>query len=131
MFLDSWVFTNDTATKNVKGQTIFDINNSTTAKLIPNCTWSIMYGDFSSSSGVVYKDNFALGDLIVKDMTIESAKQVSTQFSNQKEMSGLVGLAFSKIIETKPKQKSLTDFLPEVLEEPIFTKQSSARWPGF
>ncbi|ETS78943.1 hypothetical protein PFICI_08796 [Pestalotiopsis fici W106-1] len=118
---DTWVFTNDTATKNVKGQTIFDINNSTTAKLIPNCTWSIMYGDFSSSSGVVYKDNFALGDLIIKDMTIESAKQVSTQFSNQKEMSGLVGLAFSKIIETKPKQKSLTDFLPEVLEEPIFT----------
>ncbi|KAI0163286.1 aspartic peptidase domain-containing protein [Pestalotiopsis sp. NC0098] len=118
---DTWVFTNDTATKSVKGQTIFDVNNSTTATLVPNCTWNIMYGDFSSSSGIVYKDTFALGDLVIKNMTIESAKQVSSQFSNQKEMSGLVGLAFNKLIETKPKQRSLTDFLSEVLQDPIFT----------
>ncbi|KAH8195955.1 hypothetical protein TruAng_009875 [Truncatella angustata] len=118
---DTWVFSNDTVTKSVKGQTIFDLSKSTTAQLIPNCSWSILYGDFSSSSGIVYKDTFALGDLVIEGMTIESAKQVSTQFSSQKEMSGLVGLAFSSIIQTEPVQKSLIDFLPDVLPDPIFT----------
>ncbi|KAM0809411.1 putative Aspartic peptidase domain-containing protein [Seiridium cardinale] len=118
---DTWVFTNDTASKSVKGQTILDLSKSTTAQLISNCTWSIMYGDFSSSSGIVYQDTLSLGDLVIEGMTIESAKQVSQQFSEQKEMSGLFGLAFSSIIQTKPKQKALLDFLPDLLEEPIFT----------
>lgn len=98
-----------------------DFSKSTTARLISNCTWDILYGDFSSSSGVVYQDTFTLGDLVIEGMTIESAEQVSAQFSNQKEMSGLVGLAFPKIIQTVPIQKSLLDFLPEVLHDPIFT----------
>lgn len=115
------MFSNDTATKSVKGQTILDLSKSTTAQLLPNCSWSILYGDFSSCSGVVYQDTLALGDLVIEGMTIESAKQISAQFSNQKEMSGLVGLAFGSIIQTVPPQKALLDFLPEVLHEPIFT----------
>jgi hypothetical protein len=80
-----------------------------------------MYGDFSSSSGVVYKDTFAIGNLSIPGMTVESASRVSTGISRMNEMSGLVGLAFSTIIQTQPPQKALLDFLPDVLDDPVFT----------
>ncbi|KAI1873704.1 uncharacterized protein JN550_002973 [Neoarthrinium moseri] len=118
---DTWVFSNDTQAKAVKGQEILDLSKSTTAQQIPNCTWSIIYGDFSSSSGLVYRDTFTLGDLSIPNMTIESAQSVSQQLSKQKAMSGLVGLAFGSIIQTTPVQKAFLDFLPDVLKNPVFT----------
>ncbi|KAI0124858.1 aspartic peptidase domain-containing protein [Xylariales sp. AK1849] len=118
---DTWVFSTDTNKAQVKGQTLYDPTKSDTAQVINNCTWSILYGDFSSSSGLCYRDTFTLGNVSIPNMTIESAKSVSSSFTKQNTMAGLVGLAFSSIIQTVPAQKSLLDFLPAVLKEPIFT----------
>ncbi|ORY64346.1 aspartic peptidase domain-containing protein [Pseudomassariella vexata] len=118
---DTWVFSTDTLKSMVRGQTLYDPTKSNTAILVPNCTWSIIYGDFSSCEGVVYKDTFSLGAVSIPNMTIESAESVSSSFVRRKEMSGLVGLAWSTLIETDPPQPGFLDFLPGALRHPLFT----------
>ncbi|KAI1496413.1 secreted aspartic proteinase precursor [Biscogniauxia marginata] len=118
---DTWVFSNDTAKKDVEGQIVWHAENSSTASLIEHCSWSIMYGDFSTSEGICYKDTFTLGDLVIPDMTIESATDVSDMFTAAHDMSGLVGLAWPALKQTTPPQKALIEFLSEVLSEPVFT----------
>lgn len=54
-------------------------------------------------------------------MTIESATMVSDMFTETAAMSGLVGLAWPSIVQTLPPQKTLLDFLPNVLDQPVFT----------
>lgn len=80
-----------------------------------------MYGDFSSSSGIVYRDTLTMGDLAIPGMTIESARSVSAGFTREPEMSGLLGLAFGSAIQTKPPQRALVEFLGDSMDEPIFT----------
>ncbi|KAI5928249.1 secreted aspartic proteinase precursor [Camillea tinctor] len=118
---DTWVFSSDTNPKEVEGQALWNPKDSSTARLIDNCTWSIIYGDFSTSRGICYQDTFTLGDLAIPGMTIESATDVSDMFTESAGMSGLVGLGWPALKQTKPPQKSLLEFLPEVLEEPVFT----------
>ncbi|KAI1447582.1 acid protease [Annulohypoxylon stygium] len=118
---DTWIFSTDTDKEEVAGQTLWDPKKSTTSHLIKNCSWSIIYGDFSTSSGICYKDTVSFGNLSIPDMTIESATSVSSMFTDSAYMSGLVGLAWPSIVQTIPKQKTLLDYLPEVLSEPLFT----------
>ncbi|KAK6844561.1 hypothetical protein PG995_014671 [Apiospora arundinis] len=118
---DSWVFSTDTAVSEVKGQTIYDPLKSSTAVLLPNTTWEIVYGDFSSSSGIVYKDTLSLGSMNIVNMTIESAQDVSSTFTKDFKMSGLLGLAWPSIAQTMPVQDVLLDYLPQMLKEPLFT----------
>ncbi|KAK6825747.1 secreted aspartic proteinase precursor [Apiospora arundinis] len=118
---DSWVFSTDTDVSEVKGQTIYDPLKSSTAVLLPNTTWEIVYGDFSSSSGIVYKDTLSLGSMNIVNMTIESAQDVSSTFTKDFKMSGLLGLAWPSIAQTMPVQDVLLDYLPQMLKEPLFT----------
>ncbi|KAI1151780.1 aspartic peptidase domain-containing protein [Nemania diffusa] len=118
---DSWFFSTETQESEVNGQTLWNPNTSSTSALIPGCSWSIIYGDWSTSSGTCYTDTFALGNVSIPDMTIESASSVSTMFTSTGYMSGLVGLAWPYLKQTIPPQKALIEFLPEVLDEPVFT----------
>ncbi|KAI1275734.1 aspartic peptidase domain-containing protein [Xylaria sp. FL0933] len=118
---DSWFFSTDTKKSEVDGQKLWDPSKSSTSALIPNCSWSILYGDWSTSSGKCYKDTFALGNLNIPNMTIESAESVSDMFTSTSYMSGLVGLAWPELKQTIPPQKALLEFLPDVLNEPVFT----------
>lgn len=65
-------------------------------------TWKISYGDSSSASGDVGTDNVNLGGLVVKNQSIELAKQMSAQFV-QGAGDGLLGLAFGSINTVTPK----------------------------
>ncbi|KAI0432843.1 aspartic peptidase domain-containing protein [Xylaria sp. FL1042] len=118
---DSWFFSTETKTSEVNGQKLWNPNKSSTSSLIQNCSWSILYGDWSTSSGTCYKDTFALGKLQIPNMTIESAESVSDMFTATPYMSGLVGLAWPQLKQTVPPQKALIEFLPEVLDEAVFT----------
>ncbi|KAI0378347.1 acid protease [Hypomontagnella monticulosa] len=118
---DTWIFSTDTDKDEVGGQTLWDPSKSSTANLIKNCSWSIIYGDFSTSEGICYKDTFTLGNLSIPGMTIESATSVSTMFTQSEGMSGLVGLGFPSIAQMVPPQKTLLDFLPQALSKPVFT----------
>ncbi|KAI0518261.1 aspartic peptidase domain-containing protein [Xylaria bambusicola] len=118
---DSWFFSTDTKASEVDGQTLWEPNKSSTSALIEGCSWSIIYGDWSTSSGKCYTDTFKLGNLSIPNMTIESAESVSDMFTSTSYMSGLVGLAWPDLKQTIPPQKALIEFLPEVLDEPVFT----------
>lgn len=100
---------------------LWDPSKSTSASLVPNATWDIIYGDFSSSSGIVYKDTFSLGSMSIPNMTIESAQSVSDQFTEEPRLSGLVGLAFGTLAQSVPRQNVLLDYLPAALKQPLFT----------
>ncbi|KAI1388696.1 acid protease [Hypoxylon trugodes] len=118
---DTWVFSTDTDKKMVDGQTLWDPSKSSTSQSIKNCSWSMLYGDYSTSRGICYKDTLAFGDLSIPDMTIESATSVSEMFTESSYDSGIVGLAWPSIAETTPRQKTLLDLLPQVLSQPLFT----------
>ncbi|KAK6955798.1 hypothetical protein Daesc_003442 [Daldinia eschscholtzii] len=118
---DTWIFSTDTDKAEVAGQTLWDPSKSSSAQKIQNCSWSIIYGDFSTSQGICYKDTLILGNLSIPNMTIESATSVSTMFTESANMSGLVGLAWPSIAQMLPPQKTLLDLLPDVLSQPLFT----------
>jgi len=69
---------------------------------VKGSTWKISYGDSSSASGDVGTDNVNLGGLVVKNQSIELAKQMSAQFV-QGAGDGLLGLAFGSINTVTPK----------------------------
>jgi hypothetical protein len=119
--LHSWVFSTETEKSQVNDQTLWDPTKSTTSSLIQGCSWSILYGDFSTSSGKCYSDTFGLGNLSIPNMTIESATSVSAMFTSTSYMSGLIGLAWPELKQTEPPQKALIEFLAETLDDPVFT----------
>lgn len=118
---DLWVFSTQTPSNEVNGQTLYNPNSSSSAQLLQGETWSITYGDQSSSSGDVYSDVVTIGGLTVQGQAIESAEQVSAQFTSGPS-SGLLGLAFSSLNTVTPdKQKTFFDNATPNLDAPLFT----------
>lgn len=119
---DLWVFSSETPTSQRNGQTIYTASKSSTASKISGATWSISYGDGSSSSGDVYKDTVTIGGLTVKSQAVELAKTVSSSFTSESATDGLVGLAFSTLNTVSPtKQKTFFDNAKSALNSPLFT----------
>src|SRR3569833_2359465 len=99
---DLWVFSTETPRAQQKGQKEFNIAASSTARRLQGATWSIKYGDGSSSSGDVFTDVVSIGGVTVQNQAVESATQVSSSFQNDTAASGLLGLALNKINQVKP-----------------------------
>ena len=70
---------------------------SSTAQELSGYTWNITYGDGSSSSGNVYTDDVTVGGITVTKQAVELAEQVSSQFVQDTQSDGILGLAFSSI----------------------------------
>ncbi|TRX90548.1 hypothetical protein FHL15_008521 [Xylaria flabelliformis] len=118
---DLWVFSTDTSSRYVNGQTLYSPSKSSTSKKLTNAKWSISYGDGSSSSGIVYTDVVKIGGLSVSGQAVESAQTVSTSFTQEGDLDGLLGLAFSSLNTVTPtKQKTWFDNIKASLDSPIF-----------
>ena len=92
-----WVFSSETPSSESSGHTVYDPSKSSTAQELTGATWNITYGDGSSSSGNVYTDTVSVGGTTVTGQAVELAEQVSTQFQQDTNNDGLLGLAFSSI----------------------------------
>lgn len=119
---DLWVFSSETPRNSVDGQTVYNPSKSSTAKKLSGATWSISYGDGSSSSGDVYTDTVTVGGLTVQSQAVESAKQVSSSFTEDSASDGLLGLAFSRInsVTPTPQNTFFANAMPS-LDSPVFT----------
>ncbi|KAK3387890.1 aspartic-type endopeptidase-like protein [Podospora didyma] len=119
---DLWVFSSLLPTSQRRGQEIYTPTKSTTASLLTGHTWSITYGDGSASRGTVYIDNFTVGGLEAKGQAVQAAQQVSTSFTSETQIDGLVGLGFSSLNTVNPKgQLTYFDNIKAGLEKPVFT----------
>ena len=118
---DLWVFSSETPSSQSNGHDTYKPGSSSTSKQLTGETWSIAYGDGSTSSGDVYSDVVTIGGLTVQNQAVEAAKTVSSSFSSGPS-DGLVGLAFSKINQVKPdQQQTFFDNAKANLKAPVFT----------
>ncbi|KAI0471838.1 secreted aspartic proteinase precursor, partial [Xylariaceae sp. FL0804] len=118
---DLWVFSTLTSSSDVDGQTTYDPDSSSTSSLLKGETWSISYGDGSSSSGVVYTDVVTIGDLTVESQAVEAAETVSSEFTSESALDGLLGLAFSKLNTVSPdEQDTWFDNIKSDLDSPLW-----------
>ncbi|KAI1170107.1 secreted aspartic proteinase precursor [Nemania sp. FL0916] len=118
---DLWVFSTDTSSRYVNGQTLYSPSKSSTAKKLSGDDWAISYGDGSSSSGIVYTDVVSIGGLSVAKQAVESAQTVSDSFTSESDLDGLLGLAFSSLNTVEPtQQKTWFDNIKASLDSPLF-----------
>lgn len=119
---DLWVYSSETPSSQVNGQTVYDPSSSNTSSKQDSLSWSISYGDGSSSSGEVYYDTVSIGGLAVTNMAVEVATKVSSEFTSDNDMDGLLGLGFSNINTVSPtQQKTFFDKAKGSLDDAVFT----------
>lgn len=125
---DLWVFS--TETPNPGSHNLYNPGQSSSSQQLSGETWSITYGDGSSSSGDVYSDVVTVGGLTVQNQAVESAQQVSSQFSSG-DSDGLLGLAFSSLNTVSPdQQKTWFDNISPNLDSPLFVADLRHDTPG-
>jgi len=128
---DLWVFSTDTSSRYVNGQTQYAPAKSSTSAKLSSARWSISYGDGSSSSGIVYTDVVKIGSLSVAKQAVESAQTVSSSFTSESNLDGLLGLAFSSLNTVTPTaQKTWFDNIKSSLDSPLFAVDFKAGVPG-
>ncbi|EGX89091.1 endothiapepsin precursor [Cordyceps militaris CM01] len=119
---DLWVFSTDTTKSETKGQTLYKPAQSSSSKLLQGFKWAIGYGDQSYSKGIVYQDVVKVGSASVASQAVESAQEVSSQFTNDAGSSGLLGLAYDKGNTVKPTQQTTWfSSIKSRLAQPLFT----------
>ncbi|KAK0612786.1 aspartic peptidase domain-containing protein [Bombardia bombarda] len=128
---DLWVFSSSMPTSQIRGQEIYSPNKSSTSKLLSGHSWSITYGDGSASRGNVYTDNFTVGGLTASQQAVECAQQVSTSFTRETQIDGLVGLGFGALNTVSPKaQATYFDNIKAGLDKPLFTSDLKFKAAG-
>lgn len=132
---DLWVFSTSTPASSSRGHTTYAPGKSSSAKLKSGYSWSISYGDGSSSSGTVYNDKVTVGGVSYASQAVEAASKVSTEFAQETNLDGLLGLAFSTINSVRPTaQKTFFDNIKSTLDQPLWTvdlKHSARKFPFY
>ncbi|KAJ0124812.1 secreted aspartic proteinase precursor [Diaporthe amygdali] len=109
---DLWVFTPESVSHpgELGNRSIFDVNVSSTARHQDGRTWTITYGDGSFAEGSVITDHVELGNLTIKNATIEVATHFSRNLIDYDPfLSGLMGLAINLSTTVSPEEAGVTD----------------------
>jgi aspergillopepsin I len=116
---DLWVFSSLQPASQTSGH---DYYRADPSKKIAGANWKISYGDGSGASGAVYADKVVVGGVTATSQAVEAATSVSTQFTQDKDTDGLLGLAFSTINTVRPTpQKTWFDNVHSSLASPVFS----------
>ncbi|CAK7199494.1 hypothetical protein SEUCBS139899_002174 [Sporothrix eucalyptigena] len=128
---DLWVFSSETPSSEVNGQTVYNPSKSSTSKLQSGYTWSISYGDGSSSSGNIYTDTVSVGGVTVTAQAVELAEKVSSTFTSDSSTDGLIGLGFDSLNTASPKAvQTFFGNAESQLDSPLFTADLKHNAPG-
>lgn len=128
---DLWVFSSETSSSDVSGQSVYTPSDSSTSTELSGQTWDISYGDGSSSSGNVYTDVVSVGGVSFDSQAVETAETVSESFTSDSNNDGLLGLAFSTLNTVTPTaQKTFFDNIKDDLDESLWTVDLKAGEPG-
>jgi len=115
---DLWVFSSLQASAQLTGHDYYRVDAS---KQISGASWKITYGDGSGAGGKVYADKVVVGGVTATSQAVEAATSVSTQFQQDQNTDGLLGLAFSSINTVTPTgQKTFFDNVKADLAKPLF-----------
>lgn len=124
---DLWVYSTETPAAEVSGQEVYAPGASNTSVKQEGLSWGISYGDGSSSQGDVYLDTVSMGGLTVLNMAVEVASEVSTEFTADTEIDGLLGLGFTRLNMVSPKQqKTFFAQAEDQLDSYLFTADLKA-----
>ncbi|PYI25023.1 aspartic protease pep1 [Aspergillus japonicus CBS 114.51] len=116
---DLWVFSSELAASSRTGHSIY--TPGSTAQKLSGYSWSISYGDGSSASGDVYKDKVTVGTVTASSQAVEAASRISSEFVQDTDTDGLLGLAFSSINTVSPRaQTTFFDTVKSSLDSPLF-----------
>ena len=77
--------------------------------------------DGTAAYGIVYRDTVRLGGYEVRNVPVESAQMVTSQFETETSMSGILGLAKSLPTSVEPATQSFMTLLRPLLEEHVFS----------
>ncbi|CAK7273385.1 hypothetical protein SEPCBS57363_005626 [Sporothrix epigloea] len=131
---DLWVFSSETESDEVSGQTLYDPSQSSTSSYMSGSSWQISYGDGSSADGDIYTDKVKIAGITVSKQAVELAQDVSSEFTTGPS-DGLVGLAFDSINTAMPSTvETFFDNAKSKLDSPLFTadlKHDAAGSYGF
>ncbi|MCJ1312653.1 Type I transmembrane sorting receptor [Agyrium rufum] len=130
---DLWVYSTDTPIDDGESNhTHYKPAKSSTSKKLAGETYSIQYGDGSSSSGIVYTDVVSVAGISYPKQAVESATFVSSDFLSDLRFDGFLGLGHdggNQIIPT-PQKTFFTNIAP-LLTQPLFTASLNHLNPGF
>jgi len=115
---DLWAFSSLQPSAQLSGHDYYKADSS---KQIQGASWRISYGDGSGAAGKVYADKVTVGAATATSQAVEAATSVSSQFANDIDTDGLLGLAFSSINTVSPTpQKTWFDTVKSQLSKPLF-----------
>lgn len=125
---DLWAFSTDMPVKQTKNHAVY---NTSTGTKLDGYRWRILYGDASGASGNVYTDKVVVGGVTATAQAVEAATAASLSFRRDKEFDGIMGLAFSKLNQVKPKkQLTFFDSIRRTLPQQVFTANLKKNAPG-
>ncbi|KAI6632355.1 hypothetical protein MCOR08_005535 [Pyricularia oryzae] len=128
---DLWVFSSDLSARSRSGHSFYSPGRSSTAREMSGASWQIRYGDGSGASGNVYTDVVDIGGVVSQNQAVETASQISAQFTQDSNNDGLVGLAFSSINTVQPnRQLTFFDKVKGSLGQPILGVDLRHNAPG-
>ncbi|KAJ5698520.1 Penicillopepsin-1 [Penicillium macrosclerotiorum] len=126
---DLWVFSTELPSSEQSGHSVY--NPSKSGTLLSGYSWSISYGDGSSASGNVYTDTVTVGGVTASKQAVEAAKKISSEFQQDTNNDGLLGLAFSSINTVEPRaQTTFFDSVKSSLDQPLFAVALKHGEPG-
>lgn len=121
---------------------IYRPHNSSTSTRQENTTWYITYGAWASSypgnfldirltffpvgdqsyaTGLVYTDDIQLGEITVRNATVESATTAAAAIVDDPTISGLLGLSFNHSSTVMPRMPTLLDQLTSEHDVNVFS----------
>ncbi|KAF2084918.1 Asp-domain-containing protein [Saccharata proteae CBS 121410] len=101
---DLWVFSTELSSSEQTGHSVYNPRTSGTKK--NGYSWDISYGDGSGASGDVYADKVVVGGVTATSQAVEAATSLSSEFTEDTDDDGLLGMGFSSINTVEPRAQS-------------------------